>query len=144
MQRIDVYLIGGMGKFGKDRFKEGDEWRGYFVHEFAKYYSRKEVHIINPNGYYNFLDDSNYDSQREIMEFDINKVRGSKFCICNFNDPGSLGSMAELAIAYERRIPVIGLNENGAVLHPWQEEMCSKILKSKEDVLFYALNYYLD
>jgi len=52
------------------------------------------------------------------MEFDLNKVRHSDLIICNFNDMFSLGTMAELAIAYERRIPVIGLDINKQTLHP--------------------------
>lgn len=51
------------------------------------------------------------------MEFDLNRVRNSDLIIVNFNDMYSLGIMAEIAIVYERKIPVIGLNETKQSLH---------------------------
>ena len=68
-------------------------------------------------------------TQHEGMEFDLNRVRSSDLIIVNFNDVYSLGTMAEIATAYERRIPIIGLNENNQDLHPWQTEMLIEFLK---------------
>ena len=78
------------------------------------------------------------------MQFDLHKVRTSNLIIMNFNNMHSLGSMAELAIAYDRGIPVIGLNETEQQLHPWQYCMCSKIFNNMEDMLDYIKIYYLD
>lgn len=146
MERYNIYLIGGMGKFGKKYFNKGNEWRVDIKNQLENIYCNYKVHIINPNDYYNFLDDSTYDSELEIMNFDLNKVKNSKLCICNFNDVNSLGTMGELAIAYDRRIPVIGLCENDEFdnLHPWQKCMCSKIFSNREDLILYITNYYLD
>lgn len=144
MERFDIYLIGGMTKFGKDNFDEGNRWRLYLQEKLENYNSSYNIKLINPNDYYNFLDDSNYDSQREVMEFDLHKIRNSDLCICNFNDVGSLGSMAEIAIAYDRRIPVIGLCENNEKLHPWQEEMITKKFTNIEELALYVIKYYLN
>ena len=51
-----IYLAGGMQKFGKDAFKKAQEWRTILQSELNKY-SKKEVKIINPNDYFNFLDE---------------------------------------------------------------------------------------
>lgn len=144
MGKFNIYLIGGMTKFGVDNFEEGNKWRVYLKDRLEMCNSTFKVHVINPNDYYNFLDNSTYDSEREVMEFDLHKVRHSDLCIFNFNDPKSLGSMAELAIAYDRRIPVIGLCEHNEELHPWQEEMITKKFDDIETLAFYIIDYYLN
>ena len=144
MERFDIYLIGGMTKFGADNFDEGNKWRVYLKNKLEYCDSSYNVQVINPNDYYNFIDNTTYDSEREVMEFDLHKVKNSDLCICNFNDPSSLGSMSELAIAYDRRIPVIGLCENNEELHPWQEEMITKKFTNIEALAFYVINYYLN
>ena len=55
----------------------------------------------------------------------------------------SLGSMSELAIAYDRRIPIIGLDDNKQELHPWQIEMCNRIFDDINEMLDYVVDYYL-
>ena len=78
------------------------------------------------------------------MNFDLYHVKTSNLIIMNFNDMRSIGSAIELAIAHERGIPVIGLNENKQQLHPWQYCACLKIFNNMEDLLDYIKRYYLD
>lgn len=146
MKEFSIYLAGGMGKFGKDKFNVGNNWRVYCKSIIDEYSVDKStnVTVINPNDYFNFIDEPpRYESQREVMEFDLNKVRNSDLLIVNFNDMYSLGTMAELAIAYDRRIPVIGLNIDNAILHPWQEEMCARIFIDIDETLNYVKDFYL-
>ena len=147
MRKFDIYLAGGMGKFGKDEFDKSNNWRIYCQNVLNGIGENNDIDIIatNPNEYFNFLDENNpkYKSQREVMEFDIHKVRNSNLIIINFNDVYSLGSMAELAIAYERRIPVIGLNVENKTLHPWQVEMCTRIFTNIDEMLEYVKWFYL-
>ena len=77
------------------------------------------------------------------MELDLHKLRNSNLVIVNFNDMYSLGSMSELAIAYDRRIPIIGLDVNKQELHPWQIEMCNRIFDDMDEMLDYVEDYYL-
>jgi len=51
--------------------------------------------------------------------------------------------MSELAIAYDRRIPVIGLNANKEELHPWQFEMANRIFDDINELLDYVVDMYL-
>ena len=145
MQDFQIYLAGGMGKFGKDKFFESDNWRKYCKITLENYdTNRYKVHIINPNDYFSFADEiPRYASQREVMEFDLNKVRHSDLVIINFNDMYSLGSMSELAIAYDRRIPVIGVDTIEQNLHHWQIEMCQRVFNSLDLLLDYVEDYYL-
>lgn len=143
MKKISIYLAGAMSEIS---YRESNVWRMEIatnLQNYASYRTKYDVDVINPNNYYNF-DEATYDSKREVMEFDLNKVRHSDLIIVNFKHPKSLGTMAELAIAYEHRIPVIGLNENRHTLHPWQIEMCNKIFIKQNDLINYVMDYYLN
>ena len=77
------------------------------------------------------------------MRLDLYKLKNSDVVIVNFNDKWSLGTQSEIAIAYDRGIPVIGLNENKQELHPWQEEFCERIFNDIDEMLDYVEDFYL-
>ena len=133
-----------MGKFGKDNFEKSNTWRIYCKNTLENCECEYSVKAINPNDYFNFKQEvPQYKSQREIMELDLHKLRCSDMVIVNFNDMYSLGSMSELAIAYDRRIPIIGLDANKQELHQWQIEMCNRIFDDMDEMLDYVEDYYL-
>lgn len=138
-----IYLCGGMGKFGKDNFNECNVWRRYCKQALETYECNHKVEAINPNDYFNFVDEPQYETQNEVMRFDLHKLRNSNLVIANFNDMYSLGSMAEIAIAYDRGIPVIGLNTDNQELHPWQVCMCERIFDDINKMLDYIEDFYL-
>ena len=144
MKNYQIYLCGGMGKFGKNNFEEGNKWRTYCKKALETCECNYNVSTINPNSYFNFLDEpKRYETEREVMEFDLHKLRTSNLVIINFNDMYSLGSMAELAIAYERKIPIVGLDINKQDLHPWEVEMCNRIFDDIDEMLDYVEDFYL-
>ena len=146
METLNIYLAGGMQKFGKKDFNESNYWRVHIEQELMKLDCGRQTRICNPNDYYSFYDNvPRYSTMREVMEFDLNKVRNSDLIIVNFNDLKSLGTMAELAIAYEHRIPVLGLctEESYSMLHPWQKEMSNRIFGDIDEMLDYVEDYYL-
>lgn len=103
-----------------------------------------KVIITNPNDYFNFISKTSaYKTQREVMEFDLNRVRNSDLIIVNFNDMYSLGIMAEIAIVYERKIPVIGLNETKQSLHSWEIEITNRMFNGIYDMLDHVKDFYL-
>ena len=139
-----IYLCGGMGKFGKKNFDEGDKWRRYCKQALENYECDLKVRAVNPNDFFNFVDEPpKYNTPDEGMRFDLHTLRNSDLVIANFNDMYSLGSMAEIAIAYDRGIPVIGLNENNQELHPWQVCMCERIFTDIDEMLDYIEDFYL-
>lgn len=145
MNDFTIYLAGGMGKFGKKNFEESNYWHKYCEAILESCECDYRVKAINPNDYFSFADDPvTYQTQREIMEFDLNKVRNADLLIVNFNDMYSLGTMSEIAIAYEKRIPVIGLNAEHYNLHPWQIEMTNRIFDDMDEMLHYVKDKYLN
>lgn len=135
-----------MGKFGKERFEECNSWREDIKNKIIEQ-SNEKVKCCNPNDHFNFLDNTTYKTQREIMECDLHKVRNSDAIIVNFNDPQSIGSACEMAIAYELKIPIIGLcenNENESLLHPWLKEFCIRIFNNREELVLYVIKHYID
>lgn len=141
MDILQIYMAGGMSNLS---MAEQNTWRNEVKKELENYDCDYKVKCINPVEYYNTFDSTTYDSDLEVMNFDLHKVKKSDLIILNFNNMQSLGTMAELAIAYDRGIPVIGLNKNEQQLHPWQYCMTSKVFTNMDDMLEYIKNYYLD
>ena len=108
MKDVLIYLSGGMQKFGKENFDEGNNWRMYCKCALESYECDHKVKVCNPNELFNFKDEPQYASEREVMNLDLHKLRQSDLVVVNFNDKWSLGTMSEVAIANDRRIPVIG------------------------------------
>lgn len=141
MNNYYIYLAGSMTGLS---MADQNDWRYEIKHELEHYNCDYRIKCINPVDYYNTFDNTTYDSDLEVMMFDLHKVKHSDLVIVNFNNMMSLGSMAEIAIAWDNGIPVIGLNESEQQLHSWQYCMCSKIFNNKDDMLNYIKNYYLD
>lgn len=139
IENFDGYLAGGMTGLTQD---EQVMWRKHVKKRLESCECDYKVKVCNPVDYFNFQEKL-HETEREVMEFDLHKVRTSNLIIINFNAPQSLGTMAEIAIAYEHRIPVIGLNEKGLELHPWQVEMCARIFDDMGEMLDYVESFYL-
>lgn len=140
MQNYNIYLAGGMSGLN---FEEYNSWREIIKKILSNCECDYIVKTINPADYYNFEDNTTYDSELEIMRFDLYKLTTSDLVIVNFSNPESLGTMSEIAIAYDRGIPIIGLNEDRKELHSWQISMCNKIFDTIGDLTMYVKNYYL-
>ncbi len=143
MKNLTIYLSGGMQSFGKEHFDRSNDWRKYFKNTLENYYGAYKASVFNPNDKFNFKDEPKYASEDEVMRYDLHYLRKSDIVIVNFNDPKSLGTMAEIAIAYDRGIPIIGLNENKFVLHSWQICFCERIFENIDDLLDYVEEFYL-
>lgn len=141
METVKIYLSGGMGNLS---FEEQSKWRNQIINaiKFGDYdYSKKPV-FFNPVDYYNF-EEKYHKSEREVVEFDLNGLRNSDLVIVNFNDPKSLGTCAELAIAYERKIPVVGINKDKVDLHPWLTEFTTRMCDDLREAVDYTVNFFL-
>ena len=105
----------------------------------------EHIHVYNPMQHFSYDDLKNKKvTDFEIMDQEIFKLRKSTLVIVNFDHARlSLGTMAELAIAYEKCIPVIGLNETNEELHPWQRLMTHKIFSNKEEMILYIADHFI-
>jgi nucleoside 2-deoxyribosyltransferase len=136
-----IYLAGGITKFGREKYVEGNKWRDDLISATNNDY----FHFINPNDHFKCWDDGEYESWKEVMRFDLNIVRTSDIIIVNFNDPKSIGTQTEISVAYEMRKPLIGLNLESATnenLHPWQVEMCDRIFHDIDSLAKYLNAHY--
>lgn len=142
METVKIYLSGAMGSVS---FEEQNRWRKQIIDEvlYGDHHYEKKPIFFNPVNYFNF-EEVRYKSEREVMEFDLNGLRNSDLVIVNFNDPSSLGTCAELAIAYEMKIPIVGINKEGKRLHPWLECFCNRMCESIREAAEYTIDFYLN
>lgn len=141
METIKIYLSGAMGSVS---YEEQSKWRKQVIDAITYNYDcEKKPLFFNPVNYYNF-EEVRYKTQREVMNFDLNGLRHSDLVIVNFNDPSSLGTCAELAIAYEMKIPIVGINKDKNELHPWLECFCDRMCESIKEAVEYVVDFHLN
>lgn len=142
METVKIYLSGGMGSLS---WEEQSKWRKQIIDaiKYGDYDYEKKPYFFNPVDYYNFQE-VRYNTQREVMEFDLSALRKSDLVIVNFNDAESLGTCAELAIAYEMKIPIIGINKDNKVLHPWLNEFVLKMCNNIREAVEYTVEFFLN
>lgn len=141
METVKIYLSGAMGALS---YEEQLRWRQQIIDAIKYNYDcEKKAVFFNPVNYYNF-EEVRYKTQREVMNFDLNGLRHSDLVIVNFNDPKSLGTCAELAIAYDMKIPIVGINKDNKELHPWLECFCDRMCESIREAVEYVAEFYLN
>ena len=141
MDTVKFYMAGGMGGLS---IEEQMEWRKDIENKIKRKtnYYQKSTYFFQPPYYYQ-PDGTAHRSEREARDFDLYRLRHSDIVVANFNIPNSIGTAQELAVAYEHRIPVIGLNEDKKKLHPWLCECCTRICESREELVAHICNFYL-
>lgn len=139
-----VYLAGGMAGFSReeqggwraevyDRLMNGDSYYGY------KY----ELDVFNPVIYYNYFE-KQHKTEKEVLRYELDKLRKSDLLVVNFDtSEHSKGTMAEIAVAYEHRIPIIGLSSDWKNLHTWEIEMSTRICEDMDELIEHILLFYL-
>lgn len=141
MEKVKIYLSGGMGNLS---FEEQSRWRQHLMDAVKfNYDCEKKPIFFNPVQYYNFKE-VRYKTQREVIEFDLYNLRNSDLVIVNFNDPESLGTCAELAIAYDMKKPIVGINKDEKVLHPWLYEFTTRMCSNIKEAVEYVVDFYLN
>lgn len=100
---------------------------------------------FNPNSTY-----CNYkygdDLDRIAMNIDLDKLRHSRLVICDMEHQDSLGTAAELGIAHELNIPIIGVcpKEKLNTLHPWWLLMSTVIVDDYEDAFLFFIDNFVN
>lgn len=141
MAEVKIYLAGGMTGLSQ---QEQTEWRMRFC-DAIKYgdfdYEKKPV-FFNPTQYYSMFEQY-HKSEKESMDFDIYNLKKSDLVVVNFNSPSSIGTAMELMLSKHLGIPVIGLNKDGHILHPWVSECCTRICDNFRELITHIVDYYL-
>ena len=141
MDTFKIYLAGSMSNVS---FEESNIWRMVAKEWLENCECRYHVYITNPNDYYNFLE-VKHTTGKEIIRFDLNKVRNSDLVLANLNHD-STGTAMEIQHAFDRGIPIIGYvdDEFNVQIHPWLEFECDRVFVGLQAALNYIENYYLN
>lgn len=143
MRKLKIYLAGAMSGLTYDEYSKWRKSVAEKLRRMNKFFSYNvDLDIIDPSAYYNF-EEKRHETEREAMNFDLRHVKSSDLVIVNFNKPASQGTTAELSLAYDRDIPIIGVNETGFELHPWDEAFCDRIFDNMDKMIEYVEEFYL-
>lgn len=137
MNKKRIYLAGGISGLS---IEEHNSWRL----NFQELLNKADIYWVNAFNPVDHIEEINPDrmGEREAMDYDLMMLRDSDLVVMNFNNPLSIGTACELGIAYENRIPVLGLNLENKELHPWQECICTKVFNSWSSFIGYFINHY--
>lgn len=143
MKTVGIYLAGGMGALS---LEEQTRWRKQVRDAiiYGDYDCEYKPLFFDPTQYYNFEKPLKHKSEGESMEFDLYNLKRSDLVVVNFNDPKSIGTAMELMIAKENGIPIIGLNEDGAELHPWLIECVNRMCDDMRELVNHVVDFYLN
>lgn len=84
-------------------------------------------------------------TDNEGMTYDLDHLRHSRLVIASFEyGQNSIGTLIELGVAYENRIPVIGYNPKQIKLHPWIKSICTHICSSEDGLYQYLCDHHLN
>lgn len=144
MRDFNIYLSGGMTGLSE---QDASNWRKIIreaieLGDYSFYDYIKHPRFFDPTSYY-CIANPTHKSEREVFEFDLASLRKSDLVIVNFNAPQSIGTAMELVLAKELNIPVIGINPNCYVLHPWLLECVTRMCDSWQELFEHVAEYYL-
>ena len=142
MDTVSVYCAGPMSH---QSFDEQLKWTTQLKDGllYGGYEYKKKPELFIPPLYYNF-EEKRHKSEREVLNFDLNRLRNSELVVALFNGIESVGTVMEVAIAYENRIPAIIYNTTGGILHPWVTEMSTRECTDMRELVEFIVDFYLN
>lgn len=141
---LTIYLGGKMG--GLD-FEEMNGWRKRLKLSLETYAEscNRNIEVINPVDYFNF-EEVKHQNEREVMQFDLNKVRNSDLLIVNANGLNtSIGTAIEIYEANKLNIPVILYDEHNEYknVHPWLQCCTTRVEPTMKNICEYIKEFYM-
>ena len=138
---LTIYLAGKMGGLSDSEMKQ---WRNLLKSELEKYsdMANYKTNVVSPCDYFNF-NEQRYQSEQEIMKFDLSLVKNSDIVIVNTNGlSSSIGSI----IDYSHLLPYMRLyDENGdyKTIHPWLKCCITRADSCVIDICEYIKDFYM-
>lgn len=144
LQNKMVYLSGSCKN---ETLDDRSGWRSDCVTWFCKNADR--FIAFNPVAYFDY-DRNDHKTELEVLDFERRAVKKSDVMLVNLrNIEKSVGTICELAWAFEYDIPIVAFYESEdeyeLQLHPWIENMCDRIecgIGAMEKALRYVRDYY--
>lgn len=141
---LTIYLAGKMSGLLDSEMRQ---WRNLLKSELEKYsdMANYKTNVVSPCDYFNF-NEQRYQSEQEIMKFDLSLVKNSDIVIVNTNGlNSSIGSIIEVYEAWKNDIPVIAYDENGdyRTIHPWLKCCITRADSCVIDICEYIKYFYM-
>lgn len=136
---ISIYLAGAMTGLP---FNEQISWRNDFTDMIQERRAIERIVVFNPCLAYS-PSDNRHKTEKEVMRYEIYNLKKANVVVANLNNQNSIGTCMEIAVAKDRQIPIIGLNENGSELHPWISECCTRVCEDMNELVYHVIDYYL-
>lgn len=147
-----IYLAGRMNGLSET---EAMAWRKDFINSMS--YVDSEAEIFCPPLFFSYnvskvlSEEESVKYELECFKYETNKVKQSSVVVVSLDGiEKSLGTVQELAIAYDNHIPIIGIAKNEEVinnLHPWIKNELFRYFvgqSSIEDTAVYVYEYFCD
>lgn len=138
-----IYLCGKMGGLPVEIAKK---WRNEFKTDFYNCYNVDGYgDIFDPSEYFNYGMEEGIDyTNHELFMFEHRMIQKAQVVVANLDGiETSVGSLMELAWAYERGSAIIGFATEPTTLHPWIEEALDKKIVG-DDAIKEAAQYVAD
>lgn len=140
MDKTTIYLAGGITGLSME---EASEWRN-LTKDLIRTFGEGHFRCFSPTDHYSEFTDIDSVNERAAMNYDLYRLRSSDVVLINMNNPKSLGTMAEISLAYELRIPMIAFKDRETVdkIHPWQQCMIDEWFPSLGDAVDFIISNY--
>lgn len=143
-KRLNIYLAGRISGL---TFDEMNKWRANTKSRLEKVASttNTKVDVTNPVDFYNFMN-PRHKNQKEIMQFDLMKVKSSDIVIVNLNGlNASIGSCIECYEAWKKDIPVLAFGDDLTYenTHPWVQCCITRHDKNYKETIEYIKDFYM-
>lgn len=138
-RKWQIYLAGKMGGLS---FDEMNNWRLDAKRKLLTVATETDckITVINPVDYYNF-ESVEYQTQEEVMDYDLFHVEHSDFLIVNGEGlDSSIGTIMEIYDAWNHKIPVFVFGKHPT--HPWIERCVTRFEKDIDSIISYLTKFY--
>lgn len=127
--------------------KEMNTWRIELKDELDSVASTSNTKaiIVNPCNYFNF-EEKKHQTELEVMNFDLAKVKNCDLLIVNMDGLNtSIGTCIECYEAYKQGIPVLAFGSEKLYneLHPWIQNCITRHDKDYHKTIEYIRDFYL-
>lgn len=141
MRYCNIYLS---GKMSGCSLEEQLKWRNQIINaiKYGDYDYDKTVNFFNPPLYYSPSMNEHL-TESEVFNFDLYNLRKSDIVVANLDNVDSVGTIMEIAIAKELKIPVIAFCKDLKTLHPWLIECCTRICYDIRETVEHIVKFYL-
>jgi nucleoside 2-deoxyribosyltransferase len=142
LEMITVYTCGAMEHVSEDAMKG---WRAHLEDNLPDV---KFLHPTRRMPLHQQMEDASlatYNKLKRIVAQDIKDINESDLIVANLKDsePGKKwGSVMEVALAWERGIPVIAIVDEKQFKHPFIYTMCTEVHHTLEDAIDAVQEYY--